>query len=130
MTDYCYPKEKRLLKPAEFKPVFNQPLFKVHQTHFMAFAYDSDHLQARLGMAITKKKIPTAVARNTIKRIIREQFRHTHAQLPALDVVFILKRSTKALSNEQMRQEISDILSKVISKQRRATAADVKHKDK
>lgn len=127
MTDYCYPKAKRLLKPDEFKAVFNQPLFKIHSSHFMAFAYDSKSEQARLGMAITKKRIPKAVARNTIKRIIREQFRHKHPQLPALDLVFILKKSTKALNNDQMRQEIDDILAKVITKQRRNLAANPKN---
>ncbi len=127
MTDYCYPKTKRLLKPDEFKSVFNQPLFKIHNSHFMAFAYDSKSEHARLGMAITKKRIPRAVARNTIKRIIREQFRHKHSQLPALDLVFILKKSTKALSNDQMRQEIDDILAKVITKQRRNLATNSKN---
>lgn len=119
MTEYSYPKAKRILKPAEFKPVFNQPLFKIHQPHFMAFAYEAEKDQARLGMAITKKRIPRAVARNTIKRIIREQFRHKHPELPALDIVFILKQSTKDLSNEQMRQQIDEILAKVISKHQR-----------
>ncbi|WP_296405151.1 ribonuclease P protein component [Psychrobacter sp.] len=122
MTKYCYPKAKRLLKPAEFKSVFNQPLFKVHQTHFMAFAYDADQDQARLGMAITKKRIPTAVARNTIKRILREQFRHKHSGLPALDIVFILKKTTKELSNDQMREEIDDLLVKITAKRRRILA--------
>lgn len=119
MTEYSYPKAKRILKPAEFKPVFNQPLFKIHQPHFMAFAYEAEKDQARLGMAITKKRIPRAVARNTIKRIIREQFRHKHPELPALDIVFILKQSTKGLTNEQMRQQIDEILAKVISKHQR-----------
>ena len=73
-------------------------------------------------MAITKKRIPRAVARNTIKRIIREQFRHKHPKLPALDLVFILKKPTKDLSNDQMRQEIDEILAKVITKQRRILA--------
>lgn len=126
MTDFCYPKSKRILKPAEFKPVFNQPLFKVHQSHFMAFVYDSNQPQARLGMAITKKRIPTAVARNTIKRIIREEFRHKHSKLPALDMVFILKKSTKDLTKAQMRQQINEILAKTISKQRRNLAANYK----
>ncbi|WP_019672120.1 ribonuclease P protein component [Psychrobacter lutiphocae] len=113
MTDYSYPKTKRLLKPDEFKQVFNQPLFKVHQTHLMAFAYSSNRTQARLGMAITKKKIPTAVARNRIKRLIREQFRHSHGDLPALDMIFIVKKSPKALTNIQLTQEIQELLVKI-----------------
>lgn len=116
MTDYCYPKTKRLLKPDQFKAVFNKPLFKVHQTHLMAFVCDTHHEQARLGMAITKKKIPTAVARNKIKRTIREEFRHQHSELPALDIVFIVKQSTKALSNAELRLEVAEILSKTRKK--------------
>lgn len=120
MTDYCYPKSKRLLKPAQFTAVFNKPLFKIHQTHFMAFVYDSEQHHARLGMAITKKKIPTAVARNRIKRIIREQFRHMHTELPALDIVFIIKKTTKDLSNNELREEVKDIFFKVTKKYQRS----------
>lgn len=116
MTDFGYPKSNRLLKAAEFKAVFNNPIFKVHQPHLMVFVSESETNQARLGMAITKKKVPTAVARNRIKRIIKEQFRLTYAVLPALDIVFIIKKSPQQLSNKQLRDEITTILRKTIHK--------------
>ena len=72
-----------------------------------------------LGWRLPKSEFLGAVARNTIKRIIKEQFRHKHAELPALDIVFILKQSTKDLTNDQMRQQIDEILAKVMAKHRR-----------
>jgi len=42
---------------------------------------------ARLGLVVTKKGNPKAVRRNRLKRIIREQFRHQAATLPAVDLV-------------------------------------------
>ncbi len=116
MTHYTYPKENRLLKPVEFKTVFNQPVFKIHHTHLMAFVSNTQHNQARLGMAITKKKLPKAVARNQVKRIIKEQFRHQRTQLPNLDIVFILKKPTLHLTNQQLKAEVQTILGKVIAK--------------
>jgi len=50
--------------------------------------------------------------------------------LPALDLVFILKQSTKDLSNDQMRQQVNEILAKVIAKQRRNLAAKAKTEQK
>lgn len=44
---------------------------------------------ARLGLAIAKKKLPAAPARNRLKRIIRESFRFHHEQLAGLDIVVL-----------------------------------------
>ena len=44
---------------------------------------------ARLGLAIAKKKLPAAPARNRLKRIIRESFRCHHEQLMGLDIVVL-----------------------------------------
>lgn len=70
-----FTKAQRLLTPAAFREVFDAPERKLHQSHLMAFVRTNTHEQPRVGMAITKRKVPTAVARNLIKRQIREQFR-------------------------------------------------------
>ncbi|MEJ6070317.1 ribonuclease P protein component, partial [Psychrobacter sp. 16-Bac2893] len=56
-------KEQRLLTPAAFREVFDAPERKLHQSHLMAFVRTNTHEQPRVGMAITKRKVPTAVAR-------------------------------------------------------------------
>jgi ribonuclease P protein component len=43
----------------------------------------------RLGLAISRKVARTAVARNRVKRVIRESFRHRQTRLGALDIVVL-----------------------------------------
>jgi ribonuclease P protein component len=47
----------------------------------------------RLGMIVPKKVIPTAVARNRIKRLLREWFRTRQADMVGLDILARLKTS-------------------------------------
>ena len=42
---------------------------------------------ARLGLVVGKKVAPRAVARNKIKRMIRERFRRLRSNLGAVDIV-------------------------------------------
>jgi ribonuclease P protein component len=51
----------------------------------------NDKGYARLGLAISKRKVRKAVARNRIKRLVRESFRLNQANLPAADIVVLAK---------------------------------------
>ncbi len=57
-----------------------------------------DH--ARLGLAISKKKIRTAAARNRIKRLVRESFRLRCRNLSSIDIV-VLAASDAQLAPSQ-----------------------------
>jgi len=109
-------KEQRLLTPAAFREVFDAPERKLHQSHLMAFVRTNTHEQPRVGMAITKRKVPTAVARNLIKRQIREQFRIKASSLENKDIVFIVKSSVKGLSNKEIKMEVINIFKKIEKK--------------
>ena len=113
---YRFTKEQRLLTPAAFREVFDAPERKLHQSHLMAFVSTNTHAQPRVGMAITKRKVPTAVARNLIKRQIREQFRVKAFSLENKDIVFIVKNSIKGLSNKEIKTEINNIFKKIEKK--------------
>ena len=52
-------------------------------------ARPGQHKHPRLGMAISRKVARNAVARNRIKRVIRESFRHWQTQLGAVDIVIL-----------------------------------------
>ena len=109
-------KEQRLLTPAAFREVFDAPERKLHQSHLMAFVRTNTHEQPRVGMAITKRKVPTAVSRNLIKRQIREQFRIKASSLENKDIVFIVKNSVKGLSNKEIKMEVINIFKKIEKK--------------
>lgn len=90
-----FTKAERLLYPNEFKRVFDNPIKKIHSEHLLLFIQTGvpEQTQARLGLAITKKKVKLAVMRNRLKRLSREIFRHTAPTLGSVDVVLIVKKS-------------------------------------
>ncbi len=112
----CFTKEQRLLTPAAFREVFDAPERKLHQSHLMAFVRTNDHEQPRIGMAITKRKVPTAVIRNLIKRQIREQFRIRASTLENKDIVFIIKKSVSDIDKKEMKNQINNIFKKLEKK--------------
>ncbi|MBP2279677.1 ribonuclease P protein component [Psychrobacter sp. PL15] len=112
----CFTKEQRLLTPAAFREVFDAPERKLHQSHLMAFVSSNIHAQPRIGMAITKRKVPTAVIRNLIKRKIREQFRRQAYSLENKDIVFIVKKSLKDIDKKELENQINNIFKKIEKK--------------
>jgi ribonuclease P protein component len=69
-----FSRQSRLLKPAEFKLVFQQPI-RSGDDCFRILARANGIQRHRLGMAVSKKACARAVGRNRIKRVVRESFR-------------------------------------------------------
>ncbi|MGP5211100.1 ribonuclease P protein component [Psychrobacter alimentarius] len=111
-----FTKEQRLLTPAAFREVFDAPERKLHQSHLMAFIRANTEEKPRVGMAITKRKVPTAVARNLIKRQIREQFRTKALNIENKDIVFIVKKSINDIDNKELKDQINNIFKKIEKK--------------
>ncbi|MDR3183148.1 MAG: ribonuclease P protein component [Planctomycetaceae bacterium] len=65
---------QRLLKPAEFKRVFDARRIASDE-RLTVFALPNGRKYCRLGVSIAKKKCPKAVRRNRWKRMVRETFR-------------------------------------------------------
>lgn len=103
-----FSRQSRLLKPAEFKFVFQQPV-RSGDEFFRVLARENTKQQHRLGMAISKKTCSTAVGRNRIKRVIRESFRtrmSATAEKP-LDIVVMSTTSAAEQSNKILDESIS-----------------------
>ena len=111
-----FTKAQRLLTPAAFREVFDAPERKLHQSHLMAFVRANTQDKPRVGMAITKRKVPTAVARNLIKRQIREQFRLKCLNIENKDIVFIVKKSIKDIDKKELKNQINNIFKKIEKK--------------
>lgn len=67
------------------------------------FAVSNEAGFARLGMAVPKRLIKTAVGRNRIKRIIRESFRQNQKALTGFDVIVVVH---KPVENDLLVREV------------------------
>ncbi|OBU16141.1 ribonuclease P protein component [Photobacterium aquimaris] len=90
-----------MLTPEHYKTVFQQA-HRAGSPHLTILARSNEFDHPRLGLAVPKKQIKTAVDRNRFKRVVRESFRLKQHQLPACDFVVIAKKSANDLSNEEL----------------------------
>ena len=96
-----FSRQQRLLQPSEFQRVFASPA-KAGDRYLTLLGRKNGLGHARLGLAIAKRNIRTAVARNRIKRVIRESFRQVHARLGALDIVVLAKAQAAQASKQEL----------------------------
>ena len=102
-----FAKQSRLVHPLEFKRVFRSS-HRSADCLFVVVACANDKEQARLGLAISKKRVKKAVERNKIKRLIRESFRKNQTQLAGLDIVVISNKALGQTSNKQISESLQN----------------------
>lgn len=73
-----------------------------------------DH--ARLGLAIARKQLPRAVARNRIKRLARESFRQHQRELAGMDVIVMVRRGIGERSNSEIFTQLEALWRKLRKK--------------
>ena len=110
-----FTRQQRLIQSVEFGRVFSQSIRSVDR-YFTVLARHSTCDNARLGLAISKKVEKRAVARNRLKRLIREVFRQK--KLPALDFVIMAKREAPASENIALIKSLKQHFSLIVSKAR------------
>src|SRR3546814_10856311 len=89
-----FPRRARLLKPAEFKAVFERGA-RLHERGLTAVCATNTLAHPRLGLAIAKKSLPLAVDRNRLKRRLRDTFRLNQRNLPAVGLVILAKPGSR-----------------------------------
>jgi ribonuclease P protein component len=67
----------------------------------------------RLGLAVAIKVAGNAVARNRVRRIIRESFRLHQHELPAVDLAVSARPTARAASAESLRASLAVLWTKV-----------------
>jgi ribonuclease P protein component len=104
-----FSRQSRLLKPAQFKLVFQQPI-RSFDDYFRILARVNGTQQHRLGMAVSKKACAKAVGRNRIKRVVRENFRTRvlgRSNENSLDVVILPTAQAANQSNKTLDESLS-----------------------
>ncbi len=101
-----FPKSARLLKRSEF---FLQPCRRFQTEHFRFFYTPEGG--GRLGVSLSKKVLKHSVARNRVRRLLREVFRHSLQEISEVDVHVIGREELKAdwmgLKRAQVEKEFT-----------------------
>jgi ribonuclease P protein component len=77
---------------------------------FRVYAKPNGATAARLGIVVSKRVIPQAVARNYCKRLAREVFRAERDALAGVDLVVRPRFAVTPASSAAARAEIRDLL--------------------
>ena len=111
-VDAHFPKCAKLLKPAEFKRVFNSAN-RMSDRHLTIFFCANELDQPRLGLAISKKVSKLAVDRNRIKRLARETFRLKRNTLQFADFVVLARPSAVKTDNSVLIASFNKLWNKL-----------------
>jgi len=84
-----FPRRVRLTGPDDYQRVFKRCRHRLNNRWMTVLATPNQLQHPRLGLAISRKVARTAVARNRIKRVIRESYRHWQTSLGTLDIVVL-----------------------------------------
>lgn len=110
MGDSSFSKSERLTKRPEFERVLAEGKKKRIGKLCTVFSLPNSLNRKRLGI-IASKKVGNAVARNRVKRVIREIFRHVKNQMaPATDVVVISGKEMVMESYKVIDEKLSNAL--------------------
>jgi ribonuclease P protein component len=97
-----FPLLARLSSEIDFQRVFRTACGRSNDACFTVLSATNGSADARLGLAISKKKTPTSAGRNRLKRIVRESFRHHRKDLAGLDIVVMNNVGADKKSNAEL----------------------------
>ncbi len=94
-----FPRDARLTGSAQFQRVFKNARLRSTDAVLAVLAVENELGIARLGLVISRKAARRAVARNRVKRLIRNSFRNKRQHLSGLDIVVIGRPGIEHKSN-------------------------------
>ena len=106
--------EQKLRYKQHFDKVFANRK-RLSSLRFLAYYRKSDLSYSRIGVMCAKRNVRSAVERNRIRRVLKEQFRLNQHDLPAVDLVFVAKKEAGKANNNELRTCIDKLLTKIIT---------------
>jgi ribonuclease P protein component len=104
-----FPGRVRLTGPDDYQRVFKHCRYRLNNRWLTVLATPNQLQHPRLGLAISRKVARTAVARNRIKRVIRESYRHWQTHLDALDIVVLGRIGVAARSKKDLNTAVENL---------------------
>jgi ribonuclease P protein component len=109
---HSFDKTRRLLTKADYSYVFEQPE-KILTSDFVFLYRKNAFGFARIGLALSKKKVAEATQRNRLKRLLRESFR-VH-NLPSVDMVILARTGLAQKENNLIIERLKSAWNKLIA---------------
>ncbi|MCL2829627.1 MAG: ribonuclease P protein component [Betaproteobacteria bacterium] len=131
-SGFSFRRQNRLTKTDDFSSVFSLRNILRSRNFFLHYRRRERipeggqapealiELPARLGLVIAKRFVASAVRRNLLKRLARENFRLLRQQLSGYDLVLRLAASPQDFDRRLLSGEIRDLLEKLRSRSERA----------
>ena len=102
MPRWGFNRRNRLVKSSEYQNVFDNKAQRFFGGGLTILACGNGLDYARIGIVVSSRVARRAVARNRIKRIVRESFRLQQAQLKGWDVVVIARPGVVKQTNKEL----------------------------
>ena len=107
------PARRRLRRKADFEAAYARGR-RFGNGFFGVIAFWNDKGWPRLGLAVAVRTAGGGVARNRLRRIIRESFRLHQHELPAVDLVVSARDRARDASRAELRASLAGLWKKVI----------------
>jgi ribonuclease P protein component len=107
-----FPPEVRLLSPKDYERIYALRQ-RVSNACFSINIAPSPVGHARLGLSVGAKSVGNAVARNRVKRVVRDWFRLCKDTLPPLDLVVGARNAAASAHNAQLRESLTTLQRKL-----------------
>ena len=114
MASYGFSTRLRLHQGREFQQVYRSGR-RMGNELFSVNVCRNEQNVARLGLSIAVRTMGGAVARNRLRRLIREHFRLHQAELPPLDVVIGARPRAREASAADVREGLDRLWKRIIA---------------
>ncbi len=104
----------RLRSKLQFEAVYARGR-RIDDRYFGLRLIPNQQTHARLGLAVAVKMAGNAVARNRLRRLIRESFRLAQRDLPGVDVVVAAKFPAREAPPQVLRASLATLWQRVAS---------------
>ncbi|MCP5008799.1 MAG: ribonuclease P protein component, partial [Aestuariibacter sp.] len=108
-----FPRRLRLTRAIEFQQVFKNNIRR-SDACITILVGKNKGTNPRLGFAIARKQVPTAVKRNALKRLFRESFRKSQHRLPTRDIVIMVRREILLTRPAKLRASLDQHWNSII----------------
>jgi ribonuclease P protein component len=109
-----FPPQRRVRRKVDFESAYKRGR-RFSDNLFTMTVRVNDVGGPRLGLAIAARTIGNAIARNRLRRIIRESFRHEQHRLPAADIIVGAKVGARNAPDPLRRQSLAALWKKIAS---------------